>query len=177
MPFLFTRVHGFASTSYLGAMRRDQGASGRGGGASRCIAALLWTCVALLLWIGCTNPQTEDRPAIARAFEADRQVLAVIQEADGLAKGGKRVAAAELLEGRGAAAVRRAEDDATALAPKSDWGKARRTDLLGLAKDRDRDLKSYAAALRKGDEMAMLDALTHEIETDKKAEALEQALK
>lgn len=75
-----------------------------------------------------------------------------------------------LLEGR-------AEDDATALAPKSDWGKARRTDLLGLAKDRDRDLKSYAAALRKGDEMAMLDALTHEIETDKKAEALEQALK
>lgn len=167
MHFPFARVTSFASTSYLGAKWC----------AGRRIGALLWTCAAVLLWIGCTNPQTEDRPAIARAFEGDRQVLALLQEADGLAKAGKRVEAAEVLEGRGAAAVRRVEQDAKALAPKSDWGKARRGDLLALSKDRDHDLKTYAAALRKGDETAMLDALTHEIETDKKAEALEQALK
>jgi hypothetical protein len=170
MAFLSTRDRRFRSTSYLGAIRR-------GGSTRDRIAALLWTCAAVLLWIGCTNPQAEDRPTIARAFDADRQVLAIIQEADGLAKGGKREAAAEVLEGRGAVAVQRAQGDATALAPKSDWGKARRADLLGLAKDRDRDLKSYAAALRHGDEEAMLGALTQEIETDKKAEALEQALK
>ncbi len=170
MPLWFARVTTFASTSYLGSMWR-------GSRADRPIAVLLWTSVALFLWIGCTNPQAEDRPAIARAFEGDRQVLALIQEADGLAKAGKRALAAEVLEGRGAAAVSRVDQDAKALAPKSDWGKARRGDLLALAKDRDRDLKAYADALRKGDEVAMLDALTHEIETDKKAEALEQALK
>ncbi len=167
MPSLFLRL---ASTSYLGASRLRHGAI-------PLIAALLWTCAVVLLGIGCTNPQAEDRTAIARAFDADRQVLAVLQEADGLAKAGKPIAAAEVLEGRGAAAVRRAEDDATALAPKSEWGKARRGDLLGLTKDRGRDLQSYAGALRKDDQALMLEALTREIETDKKAEALEQALK
>jgi hypothetical protein len=63
---------------------------------------------------------------------------------------------------------------ANALAPKTEWGKTQKAELVKLATDRKVTISRYEEALSKHDDDAMLASLKEQIDIEKRAATLKR---
>jgi hypothetical protein len=85
--------------------------------------------------------------------------------------------AARLVDDDAIPAADRAIHAAAAAQPESAWGRARRDDLLGAMNERREELPRFAAALRAQDAEAQLASMQKQIEIEKRAMTISQAIK
>jgi hypothetical protein len=148
-------------------------------------AACALALCAIISW-GLSACSTDDRPALREAIAKDeatdreliraddavrklnvdrqRRSPSAIDEADNILKISALPAADDALAA------------CNALAPKSDWGKKQKDELVKLVTDRKATISRYEEALSKHDDDAMLASLKEQIDIEKRAANLKREI-
>ena len=123
------------------------------------------------------NPQDDDRVKLAQVLAADAKVDGFLAEADRLDRQGKGEAAAKLVEGDATSALAEAKALLAQTVPETPWGTTERAEFQKLFADREASLPKYAAALRSTTPESKLEAVVAQAALEKRALQLAAQLK
>lgn len=120
--------------------------------------------------IGCTDDRPALRDAIAKDEVTDRELI----RADDALRKLNGAEADNILKISALPAADEALAASNALAPKSEWGRKKKDELVKLTADRKGTISRYEEALAKHDDDAMLTSLKEQIDIEKRAAALKR---
>jgi len=135
-------------------------------------ARALALCGCLIL-IGCSR---DDRPALREALAKDEVTDRELIRADDALRKLNGAEADNILKISALPAADEALAAANALAPKTDWGRSRKDELVKLTSDRKGTISRYEDALAKHDDDTMLASLKEQIGIEKRAAALKREI-
>lgn len=125
--------------------------------------------LAALLASGCTDPEQRDRDALEKVIAADELFDRAMKEADDASRAGRDPDAANVLRDRARPAGETALGAAKGAGVETEWGKARKAELVAVIGDRAAELPRYEEALRSGDPEKKLAALQRQIDLQRRA--------
>jgi hypothetical protein len=117
----------------------------------------------------CTDPVERDRTALERVVQADEAFDRAMKEADDASRAGRDPQAADLLRDKARPAADAALAAAKGAAVETEWGRARKRELVTLVGDRAAEVPAYEEALRSADPAKKLAALERQIALQKRA--------
>ena len=126
---------------------------------------------------GCTKGATpdqaalraEDRRVLERVIALDVLASRAMRDADAATGEGDAGAAVVIAEGRAKRVIDEALGAADAATPRSDWGRAKRDELLGILHDRKAELPRYVEAVKGGDPERALAAIEAQAAIERRA--------
>ncbi len=127
-----------------------------------------------LVALGCSRDATLDQAELTSAIATDEATSRALKQADDLARAGHPIEAADLLKRAASPAAEQGVSAATALAPRTAWGRNKKDALVRLTADRKREIEGYETAIRVGSDEETLTALTKQIDIEQRAAALAQ---
>lgn len=116
----------------------------------------------------------DDRPALREALAKDEATDRELIRADDAVRKLNGTEADDILKISALPAADEALAAANALAPKTDWGRKEKDELVKLVTDRKLTISRYEEALSKHDDDAMLASLKEQIDIEKRAAGLKR---
>jgi hypothetical protein len=121
--------------------------------------------------------RAEDKRELERVVAIDVRASQALRDADDATRVGDAGAATTLITGRAAPAV----DEALRTLPppeamKSDWGRGKREELVGILRDRKAEMPKYEDAVKTGDPEKMLTAIQAQAAIERRALATVAAI-
>jgi hypothetical protein len=144
----------------------------------RALATLLVCASCALLGGGCSRQQAapdeatlraEDKRELERVVAIDVRASQAMRDADEATRVGDAGAASLAVTGRAAPAVDEALRTAETTTMKSDWGKAKRDELVAILRDRKAEMPKYDEAVKTGDPEKMLTAIQAQAAIERRA--------
>lgn len=146
----------------------------------RFVTALLFAGLA-----ACSKPappdeatlRADDKRELERIVAIDVRASRAMRDADDASRVGDAGAAAAAVSGRARPAVDEALRAAEASAMKSEWGKGKRAELIGIFEDRKAEMPKYEEAVKGSDPEKMLDAIQAQAAIERRALATVAAVR
>lgn len=113
--------------------------------------------------------RAEDKRELERIVAIDVRASQAMRDADDATRVGDAGAAASAVSGRALPAVDEALRTAQAAAMKSEWGKAKRDELVGIFRDRKAEMPKYEEAVKGNDPEKMLAAIQAQAAIERRA--------
>jgi hypothetical protein len=129
-----------------------------------------------LVALGCDHGSTSDQADLKNAMAADLATSRALKQADDAAHDGRSTEAADLLKRVAAPAADEGVSTASAVTPRTAWGRTEKDALVVLVSDRKREMEAYEHALRAGSDEEKLAALTKQIDIERRASALAEEI-
>jgi hypothetical protein len=111
----------------------------------------------------------EDRRALEAIIAIDVRASQAMRDADAATARGDAGAAADIVGTRARPAVEEALRAAEGAPLKTDWGKAKREQLVGILRDRKAEMPKYEEAVKGGDPEKMLAAIEAQAAIERRA--------
>jgi hypothetical protein len=140
------------------------------GGLSRVLVA------SALVALGCDHGSTLDQADLKNAIAADQATSRALKEADDAAHDGRNAEAADLVKRVASPAGDEGVSKATAIAPRTTWGRTEKDSVVVLVSDRRREMEAYEHALRVGSDEEKLAAVTKQADIERRAAALAEEI-
>lgn len=146
---------------------------------TRALAAL-----ALGTLLACSKPappdpvamKADDKVELSRLVALDVKVSKALKEADDAEKVGDAGAAVSLLDGRATPLADDAIRQVEAAKPKTEWGQAKKTEILSLLKERKGSIVGYREAVESNDPNKLLSQYLIQSELERRAIAVVAAI-
>jgi hypothetical protein len=122
------------------------------------------------------DPVAQDRADLRAALDADDVLDRGLRRADDAERAGHDGEALDILKRTCEPAADRALAAATALTPRSAWGRKEKDALVALEHDRKRELVRYEDALHVGSVQAKVAAMEGQIEVEKRAATISEEI-
>jgi hypothetical protein len=138
----------------------------------RFVTALLFVVLA-----ACSKPappdeatlRADDKRELERIVAIDVRASQAMRDADDATRVGDAGAAASAVSGRALPAVEEALRAAEGTAMKSEWGKGKRAELIGIFKDRKAEMPKYEEAVKGNDPEKILAAIQAQAAIERRA--------
>ena len=139
----------------------------------------------LVLTAACAKPappdestlRAEDKAALETVIALDVKASQAMREADTHAGKGQADAAADAVAVRARPAVDEALRAAESATVRTEWGRGKRDELLGILRDRKAEMPRYEDAVRDGDPEKMLASIETQAAIERRALATVAAVK
>ena len=113
--------------------------------------------------------RAEDKRALEQVVALDVRTSQAMREADTATGKGDAGAAADIVSGRAKPAVDEALRAAEATTLRTDWGRSKRDELLGIFRARKAEMPRYEEAVKGGDPEKMLAAIEAQAAIERRA--------
>lgn len=113
--------------------------------------------------------RADDRADLARIVEVDLAVSRAMKEADDASRRGDVPLAKAAVKDRALPNVQSGLALATGIAPRTEWGRERKAELVRVLEDRAREMPSYEQALASGDLAKTLAAVEAQAAIERRA--------
>ncbi|MBX3188684.1 MAG: hypothetical protein KF819_16825 [Labilithrix sp.] len=113
--------------------------------------------------------RADDRRALERVVGIDVKASRAMREADDAARAGDAGAAASILSTQARPAIDEAIRAAASVEMKTEWGRAKRDEVMGILRDRKAEIPKYEEAVTSGDPEKMLAAIQAQAAIERRA--------